>query len=541
MKLLILILILLVQLGNGQENLAPKFTDVVQQVFDGTLDGLIINGDVKATSKTDLSFEAKFIVKRDNSLGIEVAFKIEDGKCDYQNVKVTYGASILMGGDLKKSLDTICKFSSASICDDTSKIVVSEDTMVYNLLSTSNGAVLSEITLNTETLVNISQPVKSALNYLGAKAEIKILNPNLMVAGMNFSVEFGASALNPGSGICATAAASTICSNYEIDVENFNLGKEMLLWLRTNNNNYKNGEELSWLQPDGTFVIGTNSLSCLPTPGAFSFNVKGDDLADILGNTNNLRDALVKVANECLPSGYSISDNAFQNISITQNPDGTYTVNGLAYSGAAKDPAGVLAATRKCIEDNANDLVINGKTVKISGFEGDKNCAASRDRGSSNVCNTKSPPASQMRDGDQVVKNNDALDNKGNGNFNMVEVIIITIILTLLVVFIAYVGFVKYKNYKRRVNVSSENTSNARSNVDGVDHFERNSTFQLNFNPVNIRMNNTKTSSSNNAKIGNHMKLVDEENNGKVSSNSNSTSSSTSWEDVAIAKRNAGK
>ena len=146
-----------------------------------------------------------------------------------------------------------------------------------------------------------------------------------------------------------------------------------------------------------------------------------------------------------------------------------------------------------------------------------------------------------MRDGDQVVKNNDALNNKGNGNFNMVEVIITTMILTLLVVFIAYVGFVKYKNYKRRVNVSSENTSNARSNVDGMDHFERNSTFQLNFNPVNIRMNNTKNSSSNNAKIGNHMKLVDEENNGKVSSNSNSTSSSTSWEDVAIAKRNAGK
>ena len=127
MKLLILILILLVQLGNGQDNLVPKFTDVVQQVFDGTLDGLIINGDVKATSKTDLSFEARFIVKRDNSLGIEVAFKIEDGKCDYQNVKVTYGASILMGGDLKKSLDLICKFSSASICDDTSKIVVSFD------------------------------------------------------------------------------------------------------------------------------------------------------------------------------------------------------------------------------------------------------------------------------------------------------------------------------------------------------------------------------------------------------------------------------
>ena len=44
MKLLILILILLVQLGNGQDNLVPKFTDVVQQVFDGTLDGLIING-----------------------------------------------------------------------------------------------------------------------------------------------------------------------------------------------------------------------------------------------------------------------------------------------------------------------------------------------------------------------------------------------------------------------------------------------------------------------------------------------------------------
>lgn len=294
-----------------------------------------------------------------------------------------------------------------------------------------------------------------------------------------------------------------------------------------NNNNYKNGEPLSWVQSDGTFVIGTNSLACLPTPGSFSFNVKGDDLAKVLENNDDIRNALVKVANECLPAGYTVSRNIFQNISISENSDGTYTVVGLAYSGAAKDAAGVLAATRQCIEENADSLLIGRQKVKISGFQGDKNCAAAREKGPSNVCNTKAPPSSRMIDGDQTINNKNAFDNDRSNTFSMVEVIIITICIILTVVFVVYFGFTKYQNYKRRIHVRSGNVTR---NFENVDRFERNSMFDFNVNPVNIAMGDTKR---NDMKSKNHTQLVEEVSTGK------GPSTSSSWEDVAIAKRNA--
>jgi hypothetical protein len=523
----VLLLLLSINCGRAQQNdLVPKFTDVVERVFDGTLNGLVVSGDVKATSETDLSFEARFTVKR-NDLGVEVLFKIEDRKCDYQNIEVTYGTSILMGGRLKRALDLVCKYSpSTSICSDTSRIAVAKEVTRYNLLSTSTGTVLNEITLSTETLANISQPIKTALSYVGAKLEIDILNPKLMVAGMNFSIHLDVSAFTPNSNVC-NAIGSSACSSISVELKNINLGKEILLWLRENNNNYRNGEPLSWLQSDGTFVIGTNSLTCLPTPGSFSFDVKGDDLAKILENTDDIRNALVKVANECLPSGYTVSKNIFQNISISQNSDGTYSVDGLAYSGASKDAAGVLAATRQCIEENADSLLIGGEKVKISGFQGDKNCAAAREKGPSNVCNTKAPPSSRMIDGDQTVNNKNTFDNDPSNTFSMVEVIIITVCLTLTVVFVVYFGFTKYQNYKRRIHVRSGNVIR---DVDNVDRFERNSMFDFNLNPVNIAMGDTKR---NNMKSENHTQLVEEVSTAKV------PSTNRSWEDVAIAKRNA--
>ena len=218
-----------------------------------------------------------------------------------------------------------------------------------------------------------------------------------MVAGMNFWINLDAAAFTPSSDVCSLPGSP--CTDLVFNVNNVNLGKEILAWLRTNNNNYKNGEPISWLQDDGTFVIGANSLSCLPTPGAFSFDLKGEDLAGVLGDTDAIRKALSTLANECLPDGYSVSDNVFQNISVSQNPDGSYSVSGLAYSGAAKDAAGVLATVRQCMEENGWDFSIDGKTAKVSGFVGDKNCVASRKAGNSNVCNSKKPPSSQMIDG----------------------------------------------------------------------------------------------------------------------------------------------
>ena len=103
-----------------------------------------------------------------------------------------------------------------------------------------NGDVVDEIVLDTKNLTSVAAPIKSALEFLGADIKLKILNPKLMVAGMNFSINLNAAAFTPGSGVCSLPGSP--CTNLVFNVSNVNLGKEILAWLRTNNNNYKNGE-----------------------------------------------------------------------------------------------------------------------------------------------------------------------------------------------------------------------------------------------------------------------------------------------------------
>ena len=497
----------------------PKFTDVVQQVFDGNLDGLVVNGDVTARSKTDLSLESRFTVKRDD-VGVEVHFKIENKKCDYQNFEITYGGSVIVGARIKQALDVFCLLDpSNSVCSDTTKVTVAEETINYNLLL-PNGDVVDEIVLDTKNLTSVAAPIKSALEFLGADIKLKILNPKLMVAGMNFSINLNAAAFTPGSGVCSLPGSP--CTNLVFNVSNVNLGKEILAWLRTNNNNYKNGEPLSWLQDDGTFVIGADSLSCLPTPGAFSFNLNGGDLAGVLGDTDSIRKALSTLANECLPDGYSVSDNVFQNISVSQNADGSYSVSGLAYSGAAKDAAGVLATVRQCMEENGWDFSINGKTAKVSGFAGDENCIASRKASNSNVCNSGKPPSSQMVDGGAL--GGSTLTKRGG--FDTVEVVIITIVVTLSIVFAGYIGHKKFMARRAVGDISSP------SNIDDVDHMERNSIFALHANPVTAG----KVSGGGDAP---HSISAGKQRVKPASEPQFTDIGGSSWEDVAIAKRNS--
>ena len=152
--------------------IVPKFTDVVQQVFDGNLNGLVVNGDVTARSKTDLSLESRFTVKRDD-VGIEVHIKIENKKCDYQNFEVTYGSAVIVGARIKQALDLFCAFHpSSSVCSDTTKVTVAEETINYNLLL-PNGGVVDEIILDTKNLTSVAAFCQISFGVFGCRNKTK--------------------------------------------------------------------------------------------------------------------------------------------------------------------------------------------------------------------------------------------------------------------------------------------------------------------------------------------------------------------------------
>ena len=64
------------------------------------------------------------------------------------------------------------------------------------------------------------------------------------------------------------------------------------------------------------------------------------------------------------------------------------------------------------------------------------------------------------------------------GGFDIVEVVIITVVVTLCVVFAGYIGHKKFMARRAVGDISSP------SNIDDVDHMERNSIFALHANPV---------------------------------------------------------
>ena len=133
-----------------------------------------------------------------------------------------------------------------------------------------------------------------------------------------------------------------------------------------------------------------------------------------------------------------------------------------------------LATVRQCMEENGWDFSINGKTAKVSGFAGDENCIASRKASNSNVCNSGKPPSSQMVDGGAL--GGSTLTKRGG--FDTVEVVIITIVVTLSIVFAGYIGHKKFMARRAVGDISQA------SNIDDVDHVERDSIFALHANPV---------------------------------------------------------
>ena len=482
----LLAFVLMMSVPTGGQTI-PGYTDVIEDMFQGDLSDLSVNGDVKLESKTDLKLTMKVEARKKDGFGLDATFSLNDDKCDYQNIKTTFSVDIVWPPSVKKTIDTACNWGLRTpLCNAGGRTQVISEARTLSLLG-SNRETLKSLTLSTKDTANVAS--KSVTDYVGGDLELKILHPNLMVAGLNFSVFLTAKIFEPSSPVCQLSLLQSLCQSNAIDLTDINLGQQLSNWIVAQGNN-----QPSWIdKDDGTIVIGRNSLTCIASPGTFSFGVDGKDLQTIdIPDLADLRDRLVSTANNCMPSGYTVNTKYLKNLTIISDGNGGYTVNGLVYSGGAKDPAGVIQALRECIAKEGGFMnVANGKTIIIEQLEGGTKCSTVREK--DNMCNTRSPPSSAMRDDKVAIDGNEKVHPRNAG--------MVAIVGMLVFVGIAGAYFITRKVHqaKRRIGSPSE------ENNSGED--------------FSIIMMETRT-----------------EDNLPVAM---AVSGGTSWEDIAIADKNA--
>lgn len=450
-RLVLCFVCLLVASVHGQPAV-PGLTNVIETIFSGSLDDVTISGDAVLESEDELSMKLLIKVRKEDDFGLDTTIRITDDKCDFQNIKATFTVDIVWSPAIRNTINQVCQFvSSLPFCSAGGKTRVIEEERTINLLEgdTLNPQVVSEFTLSaSDTTVSSA---KSVLDYVGGDFTLKIANPKLMVAGMNFSIFVTASAFKSSAPVCTNTLTKSICTSAnEISLSNVNLGKEMSTYIANSNN----GVPPTWIKGEGTIVVGRNSLSCIARPGSFRFDMSGKNLPNF-NNPTSLREALAATASRCMPEGYDVSVSSFQNLTIIPDGAGGYQVAGLAYGGAAKDPAGVMQALRECLAKSADSLDINGKTAKISGLEDDRSgCTVVRNN--NNMCSTGAPPSSAMEGGDTV-----ELGGK-QPKHRDVSTIATTVGVTVAICMILFIAYRKYEAKQRAVGDSLNGATSRR-------------------------------------------------------------------------------
>ena len=290
----LLAFVLMMSVPAGGQTLIPGYTDVIEDMFEGDLNDLSINGDVKLESKTDLKLTVKVEARKKDGFGLDATFSLDDDKCDYQNLKTTFSVDIVWPPSVIKTIDTACKWGlSTPLCNAGGKTQVISETRTLSLLG-NNGETLNSLTLSTEDTTNVA--AKSVTDYVGGDVELKVLHPHLMVAGLNFSALLTVKIFEPSAPVCQVSLLQSLCQSNVIELTDINLGQQLSKWIVAQGNN-----QPSWIdKDDGTIVIGRNSLTCIASPGTFSFGVDGKDLQTIdVPDLADLRDRLVSTTNIC--------------------------------------------------------------------------------------------------------------------------------------------------------------------------------------------------------------------------------------------------
>ena len=444
---------------------AQDISSALTELFKGDLQGMQVGGSIKMKTGEALEIDVLTSITN-NEWALEASFSLQDGRCDFREVKLGAQLNIVP----PKNIQQLLKLAGVP---ETIKVSDIKNTISF-LPKDSNTT-----TLPTSTTIDVLQlagntVTKTALNMLGADVTFTMKNPVFMLSGISFQLFLKGSVMGPTAEICQTATFKSMLQNVDptlctdtggIEIADTNLGLSLKTWLDASN------QPSSYISASsGTITVGNEGQLCNLKPVHFQIKGTGSQL-QCLGDVDQcqsaVRKSLMDAINAQLPPGYTIDATQFDDLKISIDPvTGDVTINGDIYAGAGKDPSALVQALRDYIA-KGGILKIDGKAIDVNtrDITDDGDCLEDPDRVAAEACSPGvTPPSSAIPGGSSTsssdnnnspsASNNDSDDytpGKDDGKedeSNKTLLILGTVLITLAIV-ASLVGLVAFTKMVR--------------------------------------------------------------------------------------------
>ena len=168
--------------GGGSSSTTPGSsgsTSSLTELFKGDLQGMQVGGSIKMKTGEALEIDVLTSITN-NEWSLEASFSLQDGRCDFREVKLGAQLNIVPPKNIQQLLAALGQPETIKVSDIKNTISFLPKDSNTTTLPTSTTIDVLQLAGNTVT--------KSALNMLGADVTFTMKNPVFMLSGISFQL-----------------------------------------------------------------------------------------------------------------------------------------------------------------------------------------------------------------------------------------------------------------------------------------------------------------------------------------------------------------